>query len=49
MNFDENVKLCYMDTESFTVHVKHDIYKDNEKHVGTTFGFLNFELEGLLS
>ena len=27
--YDENVKLCYMDTDSFTVHVKtDDIYKD---------------------
>ena len=36
MNFDdyvkpkfrENVKLCYIDKDSFNVHIKTDIYKD---------------------
>ena len=32
--YSETVKLCYMDTDSFTVHVKaDDIYKDIAKDV----------------
>ena len=32
--YGETVKLCYMDTDSFTVHVKaDDIYKDIAKDV----------------
>ena len=32
--YGETVKLCYMDTDSFTVHVKaDDVYKDIAKDV----------------
>ena len=34
----ENAKLCYMDTDSFVVHVKtDDIYKDIAEDVETRF------------
>ena len=42
----ENAKLCYMDTHSFTVHVKTDvIYNCIAKHVETRFYIWNFELD----
>ena len=42
--FGENNKLCYMDTNSFIVHVKtDDIYKDIAKDVETRFDTTNFE------
>ena len=31
--YDENAKLCYMDTDRFIVHVKTDICKDISKDV----------------
>ena len=35
--YGENAKICYMDTDSFTVHVKtDDIYKDVAGDVETT-------------
>ena len=41
-----NVKLCYMDTVSFIVHVKtDDIYKDIAKTVETRFDTSNFEID----
>ena len=48
-NFDYNVKLCYMDTDSFIVHVKTkdadaDLLKDVEKRPDT----LNYEVNRLL-
>ena len=48
-NFDYNVKLCYMDTDSFIVHVKTkdadaDLPKDVEKRPDT----LNYEVNRLL-
>ena len=47
--YGENAKLCYMDTESFIVHVKtEDIYNDIAEDVETSFGTSNFELEGPL-
>ena len=40
----ENTKLCYMDTDSFIVHVKaDDIYKDLVEDGETRFDFSNFE------
>ena len=37
-NYDENAKLCYMDTGSFNVHIKtDDIYKNFAKDVETWF------------
>ena len=42
----ENAKLCYMDTDSFIVHVKtHDIYKDIAEDVETRFDTSNFEID----
>ena len=36
--YGENAKLCYMDTDSFIVHVKaDDIYKDITEDVETRF------------
>ena len=36
--YGEKAKLCYMDTDSFIVHVETgDIYKDIAKDVKTTF------------
>ena len=39
----ENAKLCYMDTDSFIVHVKtYDIYKDITEDAETKFDSSNF-------
>ena len=44
--YGENAKLCYMDTESFIVHVKtDDIYKDIAENVETRFNTSNFEID----
>ena len=44
--YGRNVKLCYMDTVSFIVHVKtDDIYKDIAKTVETRFDTSNFEID----
>ena len=44
--YGENLKLCYMDTDSFIVHVKTDyIYKDIPKDVETRFDTSNFEID----
>ena len=43
--YGENAKLCYMDTDSFIVHVKiDDIYKDIAEDVDTRFDTSNFEM-----
>ena len=43
--YGENAKLCYMDTDSFIVHVKtDDIYKDIAEDVETRFDTSNFKL-----
>ena len=43
--FGENLNLCYMDTGSFTVHVKiDDIYKDTAEDVETRFDTSNYEI-----
>ena len=45
LKYIENVKLCYMDTDSFTVCIKKDnIYKDIEEDAETRFDTSNFEL-----
>ena len=42
--YGENAKLCYMNTDSFIVHVKADgICKDIAEAVETRFGTSNFE------
>ena len=44
--YAENAKLCYMDIDSSTVHVKtEDIYKDIAEDVQTGFYTSNFELD----
>ena len=46
LKYGGNVKLCYMDTFSFIVHVKtDDIYKDIAKTVETRFDTSNFEID----
>ena len=43
--YGENAKLCYMDTDSFIVHVKTDnIYKDIAEDFETSFGTSDFEI-----
>ena len=44
--YGENAKLCYMDTDSFIVHIKTgDIYNDIAKDVEIRFDTSNFEIE----
>ena len=44
--YGENVKLCYMDTNSYIVHVKTDyIYKDIAEDVETRYDTSNFEID----
>ena len=39
--YDQKAKLCYMDTDSFTVYIKEDdIYKDTAKNVETRFDII---------
>ena len=46
----ENAKLCYMDTDSFIVHVKlDDIYKDIAEDAETGFDTSNIEIDRSLS
>ena len=46
LKYGENEKNCYMDTDSFIVHVKtNDIYKDIAEDVETRFDTSNFELD----
>ena len=43
--YGEKAKLCYMDTDSFIVHIKTgDIYKGIAEDVETRFGTSNYEL-----
>ena len=47
--YGENVKLCYMDTGSFIVHIKtHDIYKVIAENVEKRFETSNYEIDWLL-
>ena len=47
--YGENAKLCYIDTDSFLVHVKtNGIFKDIEGDVETRFDTSNFEIDNLL-
>ena len=44
--YGKNAKLCYMDTDSFIVHVKtDDIYKNIAEDVETRFVTSNFEID----
>ena len=43
--YGEKAKLCYMDTDSFIVHVKaKDIYKDIAEDIEQRFDTSNFEI-----
>ena len=43
--YGEKAKLCYMDTDSFIVHVKaKDIYKDIAEDIKKRFDTSNFEI-----
>ena len=47
--YGENAKHCYMDANSFIVHVKtEDIYKDIAEDFETSFDTSNFKLDRLL-
>ena len=42
--YNDNVKLCYMDTDSFVMHIKtNDFYKDISDDVDNTFDTSNYE------
>ena len=44
--FDDNVKLCYMDTDSFIINIKtEDFYKDIAKDVEKRFDMSNYEVD----
>ena len=43
--YGDNVKLCYMDTDSFVMHIKtEDFYKDIANDVGIRFDTSNYEV-----
>ena len=42
--YNDNVKLCYMDTDSFIMHIKtKDFYKDIPNDVKKRFDISNYE------
>ena len=44
--FDDNVKLCYMDTDSFIINIKtEDFYKDIANDVEKRFDMSNYEVD----
>ena len=44
--YDEKVKLCYMDTDSFIVYIKtNNLYKDIADNSETRFDTSNYELD----
>ena len=48
--YGEKAKLCYMDTNSFIVHVRtYDIYKDIAEDVETRVDTSNYEIDRPLS
>ena len=47
--YNDNVKLCYMDTDSFVMHIKtNDFYKDISDDAGNRFDTSNSEVKRLL-
>ena len=47
--YDNNVKLCYMDTDSFIMNIKtNDFYKDIANDVENRFDTSNYEVNRLL-
>ena len=46
--YADNVKLCYMDTDSFIMHIKtKDFYKDIADDVEKRFAISNYEVNRL--
>ena len=44
--YGDNVKLCYIDTDSFIMHIKtEDFYKDIADHVEKRFDRSNYEVD----
>ena len=44
--YNDDVKLCYMDTDSFVMHIKtNDFYKDISDHVDNRFDTSNYEVK----
>ena len=44
--YNDNVKLCYMDTDSFVMHIKtNDFYKDISDDVDNRFDTSNYEVK----
>ena len=44
--YDSDVKLCYMDTDSFVMNIKaEDFYKDIANNVGKRFDTSNYEVD----
>ena len=44
--FQYCAKLCYEDTDSFTIYIKtDDIYRDTAEHVENRFTTSNYEIE----
>ena len=47
--YNDNVRLCYMDTDSFVMHIKtNDFYKDIASDVENRFDTSNYEVKRLL-
>ena len=47
--YNDNVKLCYMDTDSFVMNIKtNDFYKDISNDVEKRFDTSNYECNRLL-
>ena len=43
--YNDNVRLCYMDTDSFIMHIKtNDFYKDVASDVENRFDTSNYEV-----
>ena len=44
--YQDNTKLCYMDTESFIIHIKtNNVYEDIANDVGKWFNTSNYECD----
>ena len=46
LKYNDNVKFCYMDTDSFVMHIKtNDFYKDISDDVSNRFDTSNYEVK----
>ena len=44
--YQQNTKLCYMDTDSYIIHIiTKDFYKNFADDVGNRFALLNYEVK----